>query len=116
MMMMVVREFTCVVIKLALVCPPLSYDGELLVPHEFLHVAGSRLGPVSLLPPGHLPPQLVVFVHQGLLGSLGEVSLNGLGSAGLRRSLVETHSVGAVYGAVLSLGTNSSSSTTSNIL
>ena len=75
------RKFTCVVIKLALVCPPLSYDGELLVPHEFLHVAGSRLGPVSLLPPGHLPPQLVVFVQHGLLGLAAQLPEDCLGLA-----------------------------------
>ena len=101
----------------ALVCPPLSYDGQLLVPDEFLHVARGRLGPVGLLPPGHFPPELVVFVHQTLLGRLSQISLHSLGSAGIRGALVQAHRVAAVYGAVLSLGTNTSTSTstTSNI-
>ena len=107
--------FTCIVFKLALVCPPLSNDGQLLVPDEFLHVARGRLGPVGLLPPGHFPPELVVFVHQTLLGRLSQVSLHSLGSAGSRRARMDTHRVGAVYGAVLGLATNTSTSTTSNM-
>ena len=115
MMMIMIMMFTCIVIKLALVSPPLRDDGEFIIPDEFLHVAGSRLGPVGFLPAGDFPPELVVFLNQSSLGSLSQISLHSLGSAGSRGALVETHRVAAVYGAVLSLATNTSTSTTSNM-
>ena len=99
-------------VKLALVSPPLSNDGQLIIPDELLHVAGGRLGPVGFLPAGDFPPELVMFLNQSSLGSRSQISLHSLGSAGIRGPLVETHRVAAVYGAVLSLATNTSSTTT----
>ena len=104
---------TCVVLKLALVSPPLCNHGQFIIPHHLLHVAGSRLGPVGLLPAGHFPPELVMFVNQSLLGGLSQISLHSLGSAGIRGALVQAHRVTAVYGAVLGLSTNTSTTTSS---
>ena len=105
---------TCVVLKLALVSPPLSNDGQFVVPDELLHVAGGRLGPVGFLPAGDFPPELVVFLNQSSLGGLSEISLHSLGSAGIRGPRVQTHRVAAVYGAVLSLGANPSTTTSTS--
>ena len=55
-----------------------------------------------------------MFVNQSLLGSLGQISLHSLGSAGVRGALVETHRVAAVYGAVLGLSTNTSTTSTTS--
>ena len=68
----------------ALVRPPLGHGLQLLIPHHLLHVGGGGLAPidaVGLLALGHLPPQLVVFVQDGVLGSGAELPELSLGCA-----------------------------------
>ena len=83
-----------VVAELALVRPPLGHGLQLLVPHHLLHVAGGGLAPVEavgLLTLGHSPPQLVVLVQDGALGSdtqLPEHSLGGALSRGALRKCI----------------------------
>ena len=67
----------------ALVHPALSNGLQLRIPRQLLHVSGGGLAPIDaigLLPLGHLPSQLVVFVQDGGLAGgaeLPELSLGG---------------------------------------
>ena len=73
-----------VVASFALVRPPLGHGLQLLIPHHLLHVGGGGLAPadaVGLLPLGHSPPQLVVLVQDGGLGSGAELPELSLGCA-----------------------------------
>ena len=85
-----------VMFKGALISPSLSYDCQLFIPNlgwqnweskelnfcpdQFLHVASLWLISIGLFSSGHLGSELIMFIHNGLFGSTGEVSVDSLGS------------------------------------
>ena len=74
----------------ALVRPPLGHGLQLLVPHHLLHVAGCGLAPVEavgLLAFRHPPPELVLLVQDGSLGSVTQLPEHSLGGALSRGAL-----------------------------
>ena len=144
MMMILNKALTCIVIKEALVSPPLSNDCQLIIPDKFLHIAGWRLPTVGLLPPRHLHQSIQISCplsphlspsasarcvcppgpawspgsgpspqswHCRLLRVPGVTRLQLVGVRSHHHHRVETHRVPGVYGAVLVLGTCSSSCT-----
>ena len=91
----------------ALVRPPLGHGLQLLVPHHLLHVAGCGLAPVEavgLLAFRHPPPELVLLVQDGSLGSVTQLPEHSLGGALSRGALRKCVGKGYVAFYIMSYG------------